>query len=227
MSLSKKTLSGLSWTMLGTVGNVLLQLFYTSWISQILSPAEFGLMALATTVMGFGAHFSRMGIGQALIQKESLDKYTIRAAFTLSLFFNSLVALLLFVSAPWIAQYFKSELLVPILSITSLTFVCNGFSAVSTSLLRRDMQFKKISLINLLSFILAYPVIGIVLALQGWEVWSLVTALLAQSVIFSVLQYIAKPYPIIPTFKTSHYVPILSYGGKVSFNGILTYLMVI
>ncbi len=225
MSLAKKTLTGLSWTTSATFVNVALQIGYTSWISKILSPEEFGLMALAMVVLNFGAHFSKMGIGQALVQKEELHASDIRAAFTLGLLFSTFIFSIIYFSAPFIAVYFESEVLVEILQLMGLSLVVSGFSIVSGNLLRREMKFKQTSLINIASFVLSYPILGIVLALNGWGVWSLVYAALFQVTFNALVQYILKPHSIVPTFKASHFSPILSYGSKISLNGIIAYLM--
>ncbi len=225
MSLAKKTLTGLSWTTSATFINVALQIGYTSWISKILSPEEFGLMALAMVVLGFGGHFSKMGIGQALVQKETLQSTDIRAAFTLSMLFSTFIFTIVYFSSPFIAVYFKAEILVEILQLMGLSLVISGFSIVSGNLLRREMKFKQVSLVNIASFVVSYPILGIVLALNGWGVWSLVYAALFQVVFNAVVQYTLKPHSVVPTFKASHFKPILSYGSKISLNGIIAYLM--
>ncbi len=223
MSLAKKTLAGLSWTTSATFVNVALQIGYTSWISKILSPKEFGLMALAMVVLNFGAHFSKMGIGQALVQKEELHTSDIRAAFTLSMLFSILIFAIIYFLSPFIASYFDSKILVEILQLMGLSLVISGFSIVSGNLLRREMKFKQVSLVNIASFVLSYPVLGIILALSGWGVWSLVYAALFQVLFNALVQYALKPHNVVPTFKAAHFTPILSYGGKISLNGILSY----
>ncbi|GAB4405695.1 MAG: lipopolysaccharide biosynthesis protein [Microscillaceae bacterium] len=225
MSIAKKTIRGLSWTTFGTFTNVFLQILYTSWMARILSPAEFGIMAMATLVVNFATHFSKMGIGQAIIQKKELSITDIRAAFTLSISFGTLIFLLIFFSAPWIAAYFKSDELVPLLRFMGLSMIIAALATVSGNLLRKEMKFKQMSLINSFSFLCAYPFIGILLAWYGWGVWSLAIATLSQILINAIIQYYFCPHTLLPTFYRAHFRPILNYGSKVSLNGIITYLI--
>src|SRR4029453_17225061 len=87
-SLTARTASGLRWSSLGSAALMLANLAYTATISRLLSPAAFGLMALANLVVLFGQFFAHMGISSALVQKPELDKDEIRAASTAGIAFG-------------------------------------------------------------------------------------------------------------------------------------------
>lgn len=91
-TLFNKTINGLKWTSISTLGSIVLQISYTSIMSRLLTPSDFGLVALATSVVNFGNYFASLGLGRALVQKETLAQEDIRAVFSISLMMGLLIS---------------------------------------------------------------------------------------------------------------------------------------
>jgi len=83
-SLTKKALHGLKWSYISTFTTALMQIGYTAVMARILTPADFGLVAMGSVVLSFGNYFAQMGMGSAIIQKKDITKEQIKAVFTSS-----------------------------------------------------------------------------------------------------------------------------------------------
>lgn len=236
-NLTSKTFNGLKWTGLSAVLTMTMQLTYTSVMANSLEKADFGIMTIAMMVVTFSGFFTNMGIGQAIIQKEKIVASDIRAALTSNLSLGIVSYLVIFLGAPFMAPWFIGEekigaalrqeritIFVEVLRVVSLSLLISGFSSVSVNLLRRNMRFKTIALINFVAFMIGYIVIGISMVHMGYGVWSLASSGLSQVTITSVLAYLSVRHSLIPTFLWQHFKPLLAYGSKVTFNTIIEYM---
>lgn len=214
-NLTRATLSGLRWSYLAAVTNGVLLAVYTAVMSRVLTPTVFGLMAVATITVNFGQYFAKMGVAHALIQKPHIDDGDVRASATSSTLLGLFVATAVFTGAPLIASLFREPDVVPLLRVLSLTFVFMGLSMTSVGLLRRQLRFKAIATINVSTAIVS-NIGGIVLALAGAGVWSLVFVSLFHQVFSTVLQYSLVRHPLRPLFAWRRVRTLYSYGARIS-----------
>lgn len=225
-TLTSRTFNGIKWTATSTITNLILQLGYTAVMARLLDPVAFGLVAMANVVLRFGGYFANMGMSQALIQKETLTQRDIQSAFTSSIILGGLFTLIIYALAPSIAiLVFNDPKVIPIVRILSLTFLLSGLSSTSSSLLRRKLNFKPLSIVQIVSFGL-YAVIGIFLAIKGYGVWSLVYASLFQSLFSSVVVYLMVRHSLKPYFNWSVYKPLFTFGGKISIISFFEFISI-
>jgi len=225
-TLTRRTFNGIKWTATSTITNLILQLGYTAVMARLLDPVAFGLVAMANVVLRFGGYFANMGMSQALIQKETLTQRDIQSAFTSSILLGGLFTVVIYFLAPAIAiVVFKDTEVIPIVRVLSLTFLLSGLSSTSGSLLRRKLNFKPLSIVQIVSFGI-YAALGIFLALQGYGVWSLVYASLFQSFFSSAVVYLMVRHSLKPYFKWSVYKPLFAFGGKISIISFLEFISI-
>ena len=125
----------------------------------------------------------------------------------------------------YLTQISNSRLLTSqVLRLVSIALVVSAISAVSINLLRRDMRFKAVSIINFTAFFIGYLFVGIGMAASGFGVWSLACAGLSQGIITATLAYIMVRHSIVPTFLWKHFKPLLAYGSKVTINTLIEYV---
>jgi lipopolysaccharide exporter len=222
--LAAKTLHGLKWTNAATVANIALQLILSAILARLLTPQDFGLVAMALVVLNFGTFFSQLGVGRALIQKASLSAEEVRAGFTSSLFLGSLMTAIVFFLAPLVGRFYQTPDVVPILRVLSLSFIINGLSVTATSLLRRQFRFRVDSIAEVLSYLFGYGAIGIPLALAGYGVWSLVFATLSQALLTALIAYGAVRHDLRPIFGWYAYKPLYHFGSRVSLISIFEFI---
>jgi lipopolysaccharide exporter len=104
-NLFNKTISGLQWTSISTVINILVQILNMIIVSRLLGSKEFGMITLGNSIVDFGYFFATMGLGQALVQKENLTQIDIRALFTLSLILGTSIFGVLWLFMPLFITY--------------------------------------------------------------------------------------------------------------------------
>lgn len=223
-SLTVKTFSGLKWTTASTVINIILQVGYNIVIARLLPPQDFGIIAMAMVVLNFGRYIILMGLPQALIQKKELDTEEIRAAFTSNLILGGFFFILCQILAPFAIYIIDREEIIMIVRLMSLVILVECLASVSTSLIRRNFQFKQLALRNIGSYIIAYLGIGITMAFLGFRVYSLVAASLSQTIINAILSYSIARHSMIPIFKWKYYSQLFSFGSKITLINFLEFL---
>lgn len=167
---------------LGSVMGKLFSLGTTLIMARILSPADYGLMAIAMIVIGFIGFFNEVGIGAAIVQKSALTDHEINGCFLIAVIISFLLFIATVACSPFIAHFYDNPKLEKIISVLAFAFILGAISTVPMALLRRNMAFKAISSINVLS-ILIQSISGLALAHLNYGVWSLVIGFLVASTI--------------------------------------------
>lgn len=221
--LGRRTLSGISWTYAGTVAGVVLQVIYTAVMGRLLSPEDFGLLAMAGVVLRFGSYFAQMGVGSALVQKPDLTERDIRSGFTTSILLGCVAAFAIVVAAPLAGRLFTEDV-VPVVRVMSVSFVLESSRITSRSILRRALKFRSLAVIDISTHAVSFLVIGIGMALAGAGVWSLVGATLSQVAFASVLQYVVVRHRVRPLLAWTEMKSLYGFGGRVSVISFLEFL---
>lgn len=215
-SLAKQSVIGLGWSTLGNVVAAGFQLVVSGVLARLLTPADFGLMAMANVLLRFGNYFSQMGLGVTLVQKRTLSRAEVQVAFTSSVLLGMLFTALIWNSAPWASRFFHDERLTYLIQVLAISYTLTGLSTTALSLLRRDMDFKRTAVVEISSLVVGSGGVGLILANLGYGVWSLVYATLVQRLLASVLSYAFTRHPVRLSFDWKVFRPMASFGGLVS-----------
>lgn len=219
-----KTLHGIGWGGVSTVVNVLFQLVFMAVMARLLDPVHFGLIAIANVMLRFLTYFAQLGVGPALIQKSELTDGDVRAALSVSLGISALCTLIAIFAAPFIADYFVMPMLEPVIQVLSVNFLLGGLSAVSLSLLRREMRFKHIAIIESSAYVVGYGLVGITLAYFGFGVWALVGAVLSQSALSASLAYLFSRHEFGWRHHKQQRIHFFKFGARYSLIGFIEFL---
>jgi len=223
-SLRKKTLHGMQWSVIGTIGSSILQMVVMVVITRIIAPEEFGVLAMAQIFMQFAALFSNFGIGPAILRKEQLTDDDMAVGFWCGMAISVIIASMMFLLAPYSTYLLDSPKIVIIVRLMSVNFLINGLRIVSFSQLQRQMRFGYLALVTMVSYVLGYGLVGIPLALKGYGAYALVYCMLTQTLIQFFAQFIAVRHRIVPPKKLRLYREMLSFGGQHSFAGFVSFL---
>lgn len=223
-SMTYKTLSGLFWLFSSIGVQSILQGLILIVMSRLLDPKDFGLVGATSVILGFSSIFSQLGIGPAIIQYPALETRHIRTGFTFSLFFGMFMTGLVSLAAPFIADFFRMGGLVLILRVMSLIFIIQGASVVAESLLQREMHYRSLAGIQIISYSVGYGGVGIGLGLLNFGVWSLVGANLAQAFLNTVILHICKSHSRLPQFDRSAMKDLMYFGGGHTLSRIGNYI---
>lgn len=185
---TQKVVKGISSQTLVTIVLGVVEIVSFSIMSRLLTKEDFGYYAAITAITTIFASFSETGIGSALIQRKELNKRYIDNAFTLSLLFGGFLSLLLFfLSGPLSKAVVDSSMKIPLM-IMSVTLLCNCLTSINVSLMKRKLQFLKLGVLSLISFVIP-TVIAIVLAINGNGYYAIIIQAVLGSVLLMLLTY--------------------------------------
>lgn len=218
------TLKGLLWALVGTGGQAIIQLGVLVVLARLLTPKDFGLVAAAQVIVAFAAIFTQLGVGPAIVQRTKLETRHLRVAFTLSCLLGLAFTVLIALSAGPISRFFRMPDLVPVIQIMSGAFLLKSLSVVPESLLRRELQFRRLAGIGILALGFGFGAVGIGLAWAGYGVWSLVIACMVQYALTSLILLMVQPHPKTPSFERSALKELLTYGGGYTLGHIANYM---
>ncbi len=186
MSLRSSIISGMKWSSLSQAGRQVMQLATTAVLARLLGPSDFGLVGMATVVIGFVAIFKDLGTSAAVIQKKEVNERFLSSIFWVNVGFGFLSMAALFLIAPLAGSFYHETRVGPIMRLLSLSFFISGLSAVQQSLLVKDLAFSKLARIEIFAT-LSGSSIGIGTALVGSGAWSLVYQSLANTAVTTLL----------------------------------------
>jgi len=195
-------------------------------MARMISPEAYGLVAMAYVVIHFGSHFSELGFGPALIQKQDIKPQDIGTAYFTAFGTGILFFVVGYLIAPTAAVFFAEPELVAILRVASAIFLLGPITAISINLLRRALRFKVTSGIEIAGFALGTGLVGISLAILGYGVWSLIAAALGNSLIRFILSLVAVRHEFHLSFDKNSFRTLFAFGGKYSLTGffeVITY----
>ena len=133
-----------------------MQLIIIVIFARYLTKEDFGIISIVTSILVFINIFSEIGIGPALIQKKEITKKHLQVANIIMLAIAIISYLLLFFGALCLSYLFKEQILISVFRITGIGIIFTCIGNVSYSLLRRDLDFKSILVIEILAFLLRY-----------------------------------------------------------------------
>lgn len=201
------------WTASSNGLNAVLKVVVLIVLARLLSPAEFGIVSAALIVIGFSAIFSQLGLGPALVQRTQLEPRHISTAFAASVIIGLLLAGVLWVTAPAVARFFHMENSVEVLRALAWIFPIKGLSGVAECLVQRELKFRWLATRDVLSYGLGYGLVGIVLAWNGWGVWSLVVAQMTQTVLNTAILLSVRPPALRPLPSRRAFVELMNFGA--------------
>lgn len=182
---------GVVWSAVQTLGSRLLTVATFVILARLLDPRSFGLVAFASVAIAFLTIFVQQGFGQALVQTPELEKRHLDTAFWVSMGFSLLLSGVV-VGLSWpLARLFHLPEVAPVLQVLSLGFILSGLSSTQIAILQRRMEFRSLAIrLTLGNFVGA--LVGIVAALLGAGVWSLVAQTLCAAAVGVVVVWTAS-----------------------------------
>lgn len=194
----------------------------TAILARLLTPADFGLIAMVTAVTGFVEMFKDAGLSIATVQREQISHEQVSTLFWINVALSALLMLLTAALAPAVAWFYGEPRLVWITIALACTFLFGGLAVQHQALLQRQMRFTALAVIQVAS-IGAGVVAAIVAALAGLEYWSLVVMLAAQTGAYAILAWTCSGWrPGMPRRRTG-VRPMLAFGGSLTGFRLMNY----
>ena len=210
--LKRHTISGGAITIAAQIAKFVLNLIATVILARLLSPHDFGLVAMVTAVTSFLIVFRHAGLAIPTIQREKITQAQVSNLFWVNLAVSGMCTLIVAALAPVLAKFYRDSQLIPITLALSLTFLVGGFRVQHLALLRRQLRFWSLALIDVGSMAVGTS-IGIIMALMHFGAWSLVGLSLGTEIgSFVLTGCVSRWRPDWPS-KGSGVRPLLTFGA--------------
>lgn len=186
----------LFWTYIGMVVKIVCQFGIGITIARLLGPEPYGLVATSTIIISLCSLLADGGISAALIHHRDTTPQEIAGAFWVQFLIACGICFLIIISAPVFVQWLNAPKAKLILQVSAIGFPLNAIASISMALLRRRLNMRIIQIAMISSYLGAYGGVGLILALNGFGVWALVYAQLAQFGTNAVILYCAVRPPL-------------------------------
>jgi O-antigen/teichoic acid export membrane protein len=196
MSLAAKSLSAVKSNYAGTIIRIIAQFSAQIFIMRQLGPELVGTFGYALLLHGVLALIIDQGFGWSLIQGHFNDRKEIAIVFSRIMLLSFLGMLVVFGISYPIADYLENELVGSVFRYSAPSYLFIGFFAITQAKLRAELRFREIQLATTGAYLIAYPIIGVAMALAGFGVWALVCAWYAQSMLQVVIGHYYSPHPL-------------------------------
>ncbi|WP_269686364.1 lipopolysaccharide biosynthesis protein [Flavobacterium lacustre] len=219
MSLKQQIISGFFWTYLQQFSSQIINFSISLVLARLLLPEDFGTMGLIYIFITIGHVLIDGGLSLSLIRNLDTDDEDFSTVFYANIGVSVLVYSLVFIAAPFIADFYKLEILTNIIRVFAVTFIISAFSSVQSAFLSKNMQFKTQMMIAIPS-IIASGIVGITLAFFNFGVWSLVWASITQNGIGTLQLWFYNNWRPKRVFNKIKFLKHLHFGYKLIITGI-------
>lgn len=219
-SLKQQTKKGLYWSALGNFANQGMRFAFGIILARLLSPDAYGVIGMLSIFMCIVSTFIDCGFSQALISKQNRTQ----ADFSTEFWFNIGVGIagyfILFLSSPWIADFYNMPILSPILKVIGLGIVINSLCVVQSAQFAIQLDFKTPAKISVFTQMVS-GIVGIALAYCGWGVWALVFQQVGSSLFNAILLWRLAGWRPTMEFSKDSFRYLWGYGSKILASSLI------
>ena len=215
-----KTITSVCWKLLERGGNQSIQLVVQIVMARMLTPKEFGALAIMLVFINIGNVIVTSGMSTALVQSKEVDDSDFSTVFWMSLGASTVLFAALFVAAPALSTFYGMPTIVSPLRVLGILFLITAFNSVQVAIVQREMQFRKVFNATIVS-VLVSGVIGIAAALTGAGLWALILQQLVYQVTNCFVLGLQVKWAPSFVFESAKAWKLFSYGWKLLVSGLL------
>lgn len=220
VTLKQQGLTAFKWDFLGRFVTQGMSFIVSVFLARLLEPSDFGLIAIVMAVIGMASVFTDVGLGGALIQRRKLHPIHYSSVFYFNTIVGAFLTVVTYLSAGLIADFYQDEKLVIVVQSLSFLFVINAFSSVQNTRLRKELHYAYLIKMSFISSLVS-GVMGVILAMNGFGVLSLVVQVLMMAVVYNMLIWaITKWHPGF-SFSWKALKQLWGFGFRMFLSGML------
>ncbi len=219
-SLKQKAAKGILWSTVERFSVQGVQFVIMIVMARLLTPYDYGIIGMLAIFIAVAQSLIDSGFSQALIRKQDRTDVDNNTVFYFNIVVSALLYLVLYVSAPFVADFYDTPQLCPVMRVVCLGIVFNSFAVVQRALLTIRIDFKTQAKAALTAAATS-GIVGIVMAWHGFGVWSLVVQqLLNLGVNTGLLWLLSKWRPrLVYSWRSFH--ELFAFGSKLLASGLL------
>ena len=219
-TLKQATTKGLFWSSVERFSNQGVQFVFSIILARLLSPSDYGIIAMVTIFFAVAQSFVDSGFSNALVRKTDRVEEDLSTCFYFNIGVGIIAYIVLFLIAPLVANFYNQPILSPIIRITGLEVMLNSLCVVQQALFTIKIDFKSQAKITLSATVIS-GIVGILLAYQGYGIWALVWQGVASSIVRMGLLWLMSKWRPRTGFSKSSFNYLFGYGSKLLASGLL------
>lgn len=219
-TMKEKAVNGVFWMSVERFGSQILALFIGISIARILTPEDYGIIGMTAIFIAVATTLLDSGFGSALIQNQDRTEKDYSTCFYFNIVVGLLLYVVLFLAAPFIADFYRTPLLESVCRVLSLVFVFNSLIISQTARLTIELRFRELCIVTLGTQLLT-GIVGFVMAFKGYGVWALVFQQVGAAILrVCLIEWITHWKPLFLFSKAAFY-RMFSFGSKVLCSGVI------
>jgi O-antigen/teichoic acid export membrane protein len=183
-------------------------------LARILTPDDFGTVAIVSVFIVFANVFVTDGLSTALIQRKDASQKDFSTLFYVNLLLSIILYIIMFLLAPLVSKFYSIEILTPALRVLSIQIPLSSIGAIQQAYVIRNMMFKKFFYATIVGTIVS-AIIGIAMALSGFGIWALIAQQLTKKLIDDFVLWIIVKWRPRLEFSVSNLRELLKYGSNI------------
>lgn len=219
-SLKDKTVKGVAWSGIDNVAQFGVSFLVSIVLARLLSPDDYGLIGIITIFTAICTAIINGGFTTALIRKKDATDDDYNTAFIVNLGISLLLYVVIYLCSPFIAGFFHREELVALTQVSSLGMIIGALGLVQQTRLTKRIDFKSQTKITIIASVVS-GIVGIVMALIGFGVWSLVAQNLISQGLRTILLWVANKWVPQLRFSSESFNELFGFGWKMMVGGVL------
>lgn len=219
-SMRKKALSNIMWRFAERCGAQGVSFVVSIVLARLLTPDVYGTVALVTVITTIMQVFVDSGLGSALIQKKEADDLEFSTVFYCNFSICIILYIIMFFSAPYIANFYYMPDLTALIRVISLTLIISGVKNVQQAYVSRNLMFKKFFYSTVGGTIFS-AILGIAMAYTGYGAWALVAQQLSNAAIDTLILWITVPWRPKKMFSFTKLRGLFAYGWKLLISALI------
>jgi len=213
-TLKEKTVNGAGWSAIDNVAQLGVSFVVSIVLARLLSPEDYGLLGIVAIFTNICATIINGGFGSALIRKKDTTENDYNTVFIVNLVASFILYALLFFLAPLFAIFFGRSELVSLTQVSSIGIIIGSLAIVQQARLTKEIDFKTQTYITIISSLIS-GVVGIVIALCDYGVWSLVWQGLISQILKTLLLWYFKRWRPVFQFSLESFKELFGFGWKL------------
>jgi len=209
-------------TISGQLISFALTISSTAILGRLLTPKDYGLVAMVTAITGFISIFKDLGLSTAVIQKDEIDQPQVSALFWMNILISSVIALVIAAIGPLLVYFYHEERLFYITIVFSVSVLFTGFSLQHNALMNRQMKFKNLSFISIISTT-ASIAIAILMAYNNWGYWAIVASMILTPVFSTILLWMYCDWRPDFVFRDYNIRSYIKFGAGITGFDLINY----
>lgn len=215
-----KVISSLFWKLMERGGTQGIQFIIQIVLARLLVPSQFGTIAIVMVFIHLAQVFVQSGFNTALIQKSDTDEKDFSSVFYLSLAIAAILYVIIYISAPFIADFYSDPILVPVIRVLSIILFTGSLNSIQNAYVSKLMLFKKLFKSSLGAVVIS-GILGVSAAYNGLGVWALVIQQISNQVSISIIMWFNVQWRPKLLFSFSRVKNLFSFGWKLLASSLL------